>query len=149
MDSFKTEKIRMNRQGDVFITKTATKTLTNPKVVEKVMNFHFRDLLKAFHEYSTIEISGFGKFEISQNKLKRRIREIDSFIKNLTKQVDTGIYQRDEEQTKIRLASMEKERAFLESRKTLDETKFEGYCRRMAQSLNATSKAEGADRTDQ
>ena len=147
MDSLKTDRIRIDKQADVFINKTATKTLTSTSVVEKVMKFHFKDLIKAFAVHSSIEISGFGRFEISQNKLQRRLRELESYIKHFSK-TDTEKYKRDPEQTKLRLESMLKERDLLLARKLSDETKFEGYCRRMAQSLDATSKTEGVNSAD-
>ena len=146
MDSLKTEKIRISKQGDVFITKTATKTLTNTQLVEKVIGFHFKDLIKALSTYSSIEISGFGKFEISNNKLKRKLKELRLIHGHMVKQLETGTYTRPTEQMHIRIAGLEKDIAYLSARTTdEDETKFQRYCRRMEEHLLPTSSDKGTD----
>jgi nucleoid DNA-binding protein len=145
MDSLKTEKIRISKQGDVFITKTATLTLTNPTTVEKVMNFHFRDLLKALSTYKSVEITGFGKFTLSQNKLKRRLKELYSIRERAEKLLEEKVDCKNEEDLKRRLNNVNKDIAYLEARNQEDETKSESYFRRMAQSLATPSQVEGGN----
>lgn len=76
METLRTEKIQVDKQARVFITRTALKSLTSESTVEKVISFQFKDLLRALKTYSSIEISGFGRFFISQNKLRRRLETV-------------------------------------------------------------------------
>jgi nucleoid DNA-binding protein len=149
MDSLRTEKIRVNKQAEVFITKTATKTLTNPRVVDRVMNFHFRDLLKALSSYSSVEISGFGRFTMSQNKLLKKLKANIEKVVELRSQIEIGQYSKSEEQTKSKLAQLEKDIAYLESRKTIDETRYSKYMARMEKSSNASREIEGINTGNQ
>jgi hypothetical protein len=136
MDSLKTEKIRVRKQAEVFITKTATQTLTNPSTVEKVMNFHFRDLIRALKTYQTVELTGFGRLTLSPNKLKVRLKALKKYRERvLSEQLD------DPE----RIERLNKDIKYLEERDTLDETKRESYLRRMAQSLGSPEKIEGSN----
>jgi len=140
MDSLKTDKIRLDKQGDAFINKTAAQTLTSTTVVERVMNFHFRDLIRAFKTYKSIEITGFGRFEISPNKVKNTIIELE-----VTK---ARLELKEDERSKQRVIGLDKDLAFLQERNQLYETKFQGYYRRMAQSLAPSREVEGVNPAD-
>ena len=148
MDSLKTDKIRLAKQGDVFITKTATKTLTSTQVVEKVMNFHFKDLIRAFSTYSSVEISGFGTFKISQSKLRLKLKDKESFKAYLLGKPNEK-YNRSEEHLANQIAQLDKDINYLRARLTEHESKFQAYHRRMEESHKSTGTSEGDNRTDQ
>lgn len=76
--------IAPERLRDVLITKTAIINLQSESVVEKVISFQFKEaiqMLKIVHE---VELSGFGKFMISQSKLKKRINKVELAITNVS-----------------------------------------------------------------
>ena len=93
MESLRTEKVQVAKQKDVFITRTAIKTLTSESIVEKVIGWHFRQVVKALKRDSEVEISGFGTFKISQRKLKYRLQNYKRIRENvlscLRKEKDT------------------------------------------------------------
>jgi nucleoid DNA-binding protein len=67
-------------------------------VVDKVITHQFKHANQAMKLYSQVEISGFGKFEQSQAKIKRRIQkkeEIrDALQKKTPEELLTNNYQR-------------------------------------------------------
>jgi nucleoid DNA-binding protein len=131
MDSLKTEKIRLAKQSDVFITKTATKTLTSTEIVDKVIKFHFKDLIRAFNTYSSVEITGFGRFKISQNKLKTKLRDRERYLKTLLANQDNPRYIKGENYLESALAQLNRDITYLKERIQENETKFQQYYRRM------------------
>lgn len=76
MQSLKREKIQIHKQRDVFITKTAIRTLNSEQLVREIVAFQFKDIVEALRKHSEVEITGFGKFLISQNKLKKRLKKL-------------------------------------------------------------------------
>lgn len=49
-------------------------------VVHAVISFQGTDAAKAAHKYNEIEFSGFGKFLLSQPRLKRKILNISNIL---------------------------------------------------------------------
>jgi hypothetical protein len=149
MDSLKTEKIRVPKQADVFIARTAITTRTSSDIVEKIVTFQFKDLLKALRTVSTVEISGFGRMYISQAKLKKRI-ERDYLNRSYLQ--DKVLSEKDEYKIKSYLRSLDKlrdELIYLESKIIIKETKPEdGHSVNMggmAQSPDASREVKGAN----
>jgi hypothetical protein len=66
-------------------------------VIEKIILFQGKDLLKAVKECQSIEISGFGKLIMSQNKLKKKIKMTGERLNGYNKKLDSDItdYERD------------------------------------------------------
>lgn len=59
---------------DTLIKGAAEKTGKSEDIIEKVINFAFSDAKDAAKEYGEVEISGFGKFIISNAKITRKMR---------------------------------------------------------------------------
>jgi len=68
--------IPQDKLKDVLISKTATKLSCSEDTVDKVIGFQFKEAKDAFKQYSEVEISGFGKFTISQPKVRRKLRRM-------------------------------------------------------------------------
>lgn len=54
-------------------------------VVRAVIDNQFRTASKAVHEVSSIEIAGFGKFILKENRVRARIKSYTNTLENLTK----------------------------------------------------------------
>jgi len=67
----------------VLITRTAIKTLVPEDIVEKVIMFQFKDARDAMVDHEQVEISGFGKFMTSPNKIRRKIQKLEILIFNM------------------------------------------------------------------
>jgi nucleoid DNA-binding protein len=77
------ESIAPEKIKDVLITRTAIKHLQSEAVVEKVINFQFKDACEMMKIHHQIEISGFGKFMISGPKVTKRIKRIEDITSNI------------------------------------------------------------------
>lgn len=75
-DSISTDKLK-----GVLVTRTAIKTLVPEDIVEKVIMFQFKDARDAMAEHEQVEISGFGKFMTSKNKIKKKIENLEGALK--------------------------------------------------------------------
>lgn len=69
------------RIKNILITKTAIKELISEDVVEKIIMFQFKDFRNMVHEHDQIEISGFGKFLVSPNKVRKKVLHMENSIK--------------------------------------------------------------------
>lgn len=76
---------------DTLLSKTAVDTGQPKDIVEKVISFQFRDVLKMLRELKEVEITGLGKFMISNSKLRRRIGRIEEIVFNLETGLAKGI----------------------------------------------------------
>lgn len=77
------DSIGADKLKGVLVTRTAIKTLVPEDIVEKVIMFQFKDARDAMMEHEQVEISGFGKFLISPNKLRRRIENLEKTLVNM------------------------------------------------------------------
>lgn len=80
-----------DRIKSILITKTAIKELISEDIVEKVISFQFKDFRDAIYEHSQVEISGFGKFMISPNKVEKQKRKAEMSIQKFKKKQDTEL----------------------------------------------------------
>lgn len=80
-----TEKVK-----DVLVTKTAIKLLRPENVIERVVAFQFKDAVAAFKEYSEVEVSGFGKFYVSESRTKKKILMYEGAIRKYNKELDSN-----------------------------------------------------------
>lgn len=71
----------------VLITRTAIKTLVPEDIVERVIMFQFKDIKDATLIHEQVEVSGFGKFLISNNKLEKKRKELAATLVNMEKKV--------------------------------------------------------------
>lgn len=70
------------------IRKMAVDMAIPEKVIEQVITHSFKRAREAFHENSSIEISGFGKFLVSQDRLKAQKYKYVSELKKWKKQLE-------------------------------------------------------------
>lgn len=87
----KVDIIAPEKLKDILLTKTALDTGQTKEVVEKVISFQFRDVLKMLREVKEVEITGLGKFMISNSKLRKKIGETEDVINNLETGLAKGI----------------------------------------------------------
>lgn len=83
--------ITADKLKGVLITRTAIKTLVAEDIVEKIINFQFKDFRAAVMEHEQIEISGFGKFIISPAKLRKKIEKFGGVIPALKRKIDQDV----------------------------------------------------------
>lgn len=62
---------------ETLLEKTAEDLQHPYSVVENVMGWVFKDVLKAFKRHTQIEISGLGYYIISEAKLRRRVETLE------------------------------------------------------------------------
>lgn len=81
------ETIPQARIKDVLITRTAIKLLKPESVVDKIVSFQFKDAIVHTKIVNEIEISGFGKFYVSQAKLRKKVKKLNIKIE----MIDRGL----------------------------------------------------------
>lgn len=64
----------------ILITKTAIKELVSEDIIERVIMFQFKDFRDMVFEHDQIEISGFGKFLVSPNKVAKKMVHMERTI---------------------------------------------------------------------
>jgi hypothetical protein len=72
---------------DILLSKTAVDTGQSKDIVEKVISFQFRDALKMLREVKEVELTGLGKFMMSNRKVSKKISLIENIVGNL----ETGL----------------------------------------------------------
>lgn len=73
--------IAKSKIKDVMITRTAIKCLLPTEVVEKIVDFQGKDASSiGVKNYNEVEFVGFGKFLVSKNKVKNRIKNLERGI---------------------------------------------------------------------
>lgn len=97
------------------ITHTALELRQPEAVVEKVVTFQYRDAAKAAHVHNEIEISGFGKFLISQAKVKRRQQRHQEMVQAIEAALPTAD-ERKREGYLLKLQGLQAELAFYEQK---------------------------------
>lgn len=68
------------RIKSILITKTAIKELVSEDIIDRVINFQFKDFRDMVHEHDQIEVTGFGKFLVSPNKVAKKIVVMEKTI---------------------------------------------------------------------
>lgn len=68
---------------DFLARKTAVKLMLSEHIVEKVLVHEKKGVNTAFKQYNQVEVSGFGKFEISQIKLAKEINKAQQILSAL------------------------------------------------------------------
>lgn len=81
------EEVSPDALKDVLLKKTSEKTILSEDIVEKIISFQFKEARDRMHDFNEIEISGFGKFQVSQKRLKDNVREIQAIVVNLEKAI--------------------------------------------------------------
>lgn len=77
------------RIKSILITKTAIKELVSEDIVDRVINFQFKDFRDMVFEHDQIEISGFGKFLVSPNKVARKVEYMERTIAKYRNKLET------------------------------------------------------------
>lgn len=117
------DNIGVDKLKGVLITRTAIKTLVPEDIVEKVIMFQFKDVRNAMTTYEQIEISGFGKFMTSPNKIRRKIDNLEKALKAM----EIKVRERKEEIPENRLAIWDKMTQNTENILAYMKTKKGGY----------------------
>ena len=95
----KTVKVEADKIKNILITRTAIKELVSEDIVEKVIMFQFKDFRDMIFEHDQIEVSGFGKFLVSPNKVSKKIKYMEGTINKyqhkLDEQVNVPLKKRD------------------------------------------------------
>lgn len=84
----KIERPEADRIKSILITKTAIKELTSEDVIEKVIMFQFKDFRKMVFEHDQVEISGWGKFLVSPNKVRKKEEKLHNSINKFQGKLD-------------------------------------------------------------
>lgn len=85
----KIERPEADRIKSILITRTAIKELISEDIVDRVINFQFKDFKDMVHEHDQIEVSGFGKFLVSMTKVERKKIKLQKVIDDLKNKLDT------------------------------------------------------------
>lgn len=117
-DSIGTDKLK-----GVLITRTAIKTLASEDIVEKVIMFQFKDARDAMVEHEQIELSGFGKFMTSRNKLRKKVEKLEKILHDM----EIKVRERPHEIPENRLAIWDRLTQNTENVLTYMKTKKGGY----------------------
>lgn len=151
METLRTEKVQISKQRDVFITRTAIKTLKSEGLVKDIINFQFRDMIRALSTYSSIELTGFGKFYISQAKLKRKYAKHKRIITKLKADLVVAIENYKIQELERKILGMSEDLVYMYERfkeKPNDEDQCIQHSGGMEESSVPTTKTEGVDRGD-
>lgn len=68
---------------DFLVRKIAVKNMLSETVVEKILSHEKKSINSAFKVKNEVEISGFGKFNISQVKLAKKIKNVEKILERL------------------------------------------------------------------
>lgn len=68
---------------DFLVRKTAVKNMIDEALVEKIISHEMKSINAAFRTKDQVEISGFGKFNISQVKLAKKIKRVEEIMRRL------------------------------------------------------------------
>ncbi len=115
--------IQTDKLKGVLVTRTAIKTLVPEDIVEKVIMFQFKDARDAMTKHEQVEISGFGKFMTSPNKIRRRIKKLEQVLRDM----EIKVRERPEEIPAKRLAVWDKMTQNTEDALSYIKTKKGGY----------------------
>jgi hypothetical protein len=63
--------------SELFIKKTSVSTITSESVVEAVIKHQWKSANEATQVHNEVEVSGLGKFYVSENKTKKRIARLE------------------------------------------------------------------------
>jgi nucleoid DNA-binding protein len=128
---------------EFLIEKTAEELSQPPLLVTDVLRWVFKDVTKAVKIYEEIEISGWGKFLISQNKLRKRIQRMEQMKGRME-----ALPQTEEMMEKLSWAAEDLQFYYSKLKPTSNETKQEDILSgvgRMAQSDIPSGQTKGTD----
>lgn len=117
-----TKTVPREKVKDLLITKTAIKTLTSENIVEKIISFQGKDASRAIKTNNEVEFSGFGKFMVSSNKLRKRIDALEKMIVAMNETLSLPIEESKKKDTERKLKSTEETLSILKT-KQKDELK--------------------------
>lgn len=72
----------------MLITRTAIKLLQSEDIVEKIINFQFKDANSEIITSHQIEFSGLGKVMISPSKIRTKIAKMENSIKKFNREIE-------------------------------------------------------------
>jgi len=118
MITSKVEVVAPEKLKDVLITRTAIRTLKSEAAVEKVISHQFRSARDAMRVYAEVEISGFGKYLLSQSKLRRKILRQEEMLRLCQEALKRSTTDRRTSSLQQKINSLTEDLAFLRSKRT-------------------------------
>lgn len=115
------ELIAPDKLKDVLIYRTASKTLCSQDLVEKVISHQFKSARDAFKLYKEVEITGFGKFQVSKAKIRRKKERLLEMIIKIEERLTNPLPDWRVKQYQTRLDSLKETLAYVETKETRDE----------------------------
>lgn len=98
------------------VTKTAIAMLLDPEIVEKVVDFQFKNALQAVKIHNEVEFVGFGKFILREYKVKKRIVNLEKGIQRVKDQLDATTSENRINYLSTKLNGMSEQLAYLKSK---------------------------------
>lgn len=132
----------MSIEKEQLIKNTAEQLGQPEDVVGRVVSWSFKDANKALKLYSEVEISGWGKFILSQAKLRKRIERMEKSLITLENSDDV---QTNEE----KIEGMRKSLEYFYSKLKTNENNgqdIQGHMGGLPQSSGAPPTSESSDR---
>lgn len=74
--------------SELFVKRTSAKLSVPEDVVETIINHQWKSAKEAAHNVNQIEISGVGKFFVSEAKTKKKINKLEDIKKAYLKALD-------------------------------------------------------------
>lgn len=128
---------------DWLIRLTAEEQGHEERTCETVIAWTYNETKKATATNSTIEVSGFGKLQLSKGKTERRLANAERLIRILNTQMAKDITPESRERAETKMASCLKRIEYLKQR--LKDAKFEGHMERLEERPISSQRAESTD----
>ncbi len=113
MQSNSIQKPKNLSHHDYLVRKVAVRVMKGEEIVAKVISHSFKEAHAALKVHSEVEISGFGKFYISQVKLKNRIATCQTIITRLLAKHEDHLAKGMGEEAELDLKKLESTKATL------------------------------------
>jgi len=130
---------------DDIIQKTADELELPVDVVHKVVMNQFKQIHNATRVYSEIEVSGFGKFMQSQNKIDRRIIAMEKIIAFNEKKLEKATTQEETIAATTKIEECKADVTFYKERIKPRTYETKRNIRRVEESSSATGEVKGGD----
>lgn len=101
---------------DAMINRTASRCMVSSSDVEKIIDFQGKDASRAVKVYSEVEFVGWGKFMISQSKVKKRISNLEFGIKIVEEQIKSEVSETRKKYLSTKIVGMTETLEFLKNK---------------------------------
>lgn len=91
------EKMNKNESVKDFFTDRISQDLNiDRSIVQKVIDFQGRDIIKAFVEFNSVEISGLGRFTFNNGKSLKKLKKYEKELELTLKRIENNEYKTEE-----------------------------------------------------